>query len=108
MPDPINTDLAVAFAAVAGLDPTDLKEQIRRQQASDDDPAKLRERITVLEAQLAAGKGTINYGPNEFPKADPSSLAIKGGTASTELLTARITVQELTPDEWRFTLRIIL
>jgi hypothetical protein len=55
-----------------------------------------------------ATEGTINYGPNEFPKADPYSLAIKGGTGKYRTAHGEIRIQELTPDEWRFTLRIIL
>ena len=53
MPDPIDPSLAIALAAAAGLDPTDLRNQIRRQQAGDDDPDKLRARIAELEAQVA-------------------------------------------------------
>jgi hypothetical protein len=54
VPDPINPDLALALAAAAGLDTSDLKEQIRRQQAGDDDPDGLHARIAELEAQVSS------------------------------------------------------
>lgn len=53
-------------------------------------------------------EGTINYGPNEFPKADPYSLAIKGGTGKYRTAHGEIRIQELTATEWQITLRIIL
>jgi hypothetical protein len=52
-------------------------------------------------------EGTINYGPNEFPKADPFSLAIKGGTGKYRTAHGELRIQELTT-EWQNTLRIIL
>lgn len=54
MPDPIDPTLAVALAAAAGLDPSDLKAQIRRQEAGDDDPDRLHARIAELETQVAS------------------------------------------------------
>jgi hypothetical protein len=57
MPDPIDPALAVALAAAAGLDPSDLKEQIRRQQAGDN-PDKLRARIAELEARVSGQSDT--------------------------------------------------
>jgi hypothetical protein len=53
-------------------------------------------------------EGTINYGPNEFPKADPYSLAIKGGTGKYRTAHGEIRIQELTATEWQITFRIIL
>jgi hypothetical protein len=50
--------LAIALAQAAGLDPADLQEQIRRREAADDDPEKLREKIAELEQELAGGVGT--------------------------------------------------
>jgi hypothetical protein len=53
-------------------------------------------------------EGTINYGPNEFPKADPYSLAIKGGTGKYRTAHGEIRIQELTATQWQITFRIIL
>jgi hypothetical protein len=53
-------------------------------------------------------EGAINYGPNEFPKADPYSLAITGGTGKYRTAHGELRIQELTPEEAQDTLRIIL
>lgn len=77
VPDPINPDLAVALAAAAGLDPSDLKAQIARQQAGDDDPHKLRARIAQLEQELAAGARETTPRPGdeaERPAPQPHEL----------------------------------
>jgi BMFP domain-containing protein YqiC len=48
----IDPKLAVAMAKAAGLDASSLEEQVRRQEAGDDDPDRLRARIAELEAQV--------------------------------------------------------
>jgi hypothetical protein len=53
-------------------------------------------------------EGTFNYGQNEPPKADPYSLAIKGGTGKYRTAHGEVRIQEITPDEWQATFRIIL
>ena len=52
-----------------------------------------------------AGHHAINYGPNEFPKADPYSLAIKGGMGKYRTAHGDIRIQELTTTEWQATHR---
>ena len=72
VPDRINPDLAIALAAAAGLDTSDLKAQIAREQSGDDDPDKLRARIAQLEQELATrvGKETSS-GPAD--KTEPTA-----------------------------------
>ena len=53
-------------------------------------------------------EGTVNYGPNESPKADPYYFAIKGGTGKYRTAHGQVRIQELTQTTWEVTLRIIL
>ncbi len=64
--------------------------------------------VESLPGGQVTTEGTINYGPNEFPKADPYSLAVTGGTGKYRTAHGEIRIQELTTTEWQITLRIIL
>jgi hypothetical protein len=64
--------------------------------------------VESLPGGQVTTEGTINYGPNESPKADPYFLAIKGGTGKYRTAHGDIRIQELTTTEWQITLRIIL
>jgi hypothetical protein len=64
--------------------------------------------VDSLPAGQIAWQGTIDYGPNESPKADPYVLAITGGTGKYRTAHGEIRVQELTPEELRYSMRIIL
>jgi hypothetical protein len=44
--------LAIAMAKAAGLDASGLEDQLRRREAGEDDPERLRARIAELEAQV--------------------------------------------------------
>ncbi len=64
--------------------------------------------VDSLPAGQIAWQGTIDYGPNESPKADPYFLAITGGTGKYRTAHGEIRVQELPDDEFRYSMRIIL
>jgi hypothetical protein len=63
--------------------------------------------VESLPGGQVTTEGTINYGPNEFAKADPYSLPIEGGTGKYRTAHGEIRIQELTTTEWQVTLRII-
>lgn len=64
--------------------------------------------VSSLPGGQITTEGATNYGPNEFPKEDPYSTAIKGGTGKYRTAHGDTRIQELTTAEWQFTLRIIL
>jgi hypothetical protein len=64
--------------------------------------------VQSLPGGQVTTEAAINYGPNEFPKVDPYFIAIKGGTGKYRTAHGEGRIQELTPTEWRLTLRIIL
>ena len=64
--------------------------------------------VSSLPGGQIATEGAIHYGPNEPPKADPSSTAIKGGTGKYRTAHGDTRIQELTTTEWQITFRIIL
>jgi hypothetical protein len=64
--------------------------------------------VDSLPAGQIVWQGTIDYGPNEAPKAAPYFFAITGGTGKYRTAHGEIRVQELTTEEFRYSMRIIL
>ena len=64
--------------------------------------------VQTLPGGQLTTEGAIHYGPNEFPKVDPYFTAIKGGTGKYRTAHGDARIQELTLEDWRLTLRIIL
>ncbi len=64
--------------------------------------------VSSLPGGQITTEGTIKYGPNESPKEDPYSTAIKGGTGKYRTAHGDTRIQELTTTEWQLTFRIVL
>jgi hypothetical protein len=63
--------------------------------------------VQTLPGGELTTEGAIHYGPNEPIRKDPYSTAIKGGTGKYRTAHGDTRIQELTPYDWRLTLRII-
>jgi hypothetical protein len=64
--------------------------------------------VSSLPGGQITTEGAVHYGPNESPKADPYSTAIKGGTGKYRTAHGDTRIHELTTTEWQITFRIIL
>jgi len=64
--------------------------------------------IDSLPGGQIAWQGAIRFGPNELVKADPYFLAISGGSGKYRTAHGEIRVQDLTTEEFRYSMRIIL
>jgi hypothetical protein len=64
--------------------------------------------VDTLPAGQIAWQGSIDYGPDGLPTADPYFLAITGGTGKYRTAHGEIQVQELPELQFRYSMRIIL
>ena len=64
--------------------------------------------VDSLPAGKIAWQGSIDYGPDGLPTADPYFLAITGGTGKYRTAHGEIRAQELPNEEFRYSMRIIL
>ncbi len=69
-PNPVDPSAAIALAAAAGLDISDLRAQVERR-AAGRDPDALWARIADLEKRVAAATETAAAPSNNQPRSEP-------------------------------------